>query len=72
MRPLPPERKIGTCEDAGLTWTETDRYGQPLTYTTPADLRRLKVPADLTPWNAAILAFIRALPEDTRVILFWC
>jgi hypothetical protein len=72
VRPLPPGLRVGTYEDTGLTWTESDRYGKPLTFTTPSDLRRMEVPADLDPWNRAILAFIMALPEDTRIVLVWC
>ena len=72
VRPLPPGLKVGTYEEAGLTWTENDRYGHPLTYTTPADLLRLEVPPDLDPWNAAVLAFLMALPPDARLVLFWC
>jgi hypothetical protein len=72
VRPLPPGLCVGHYEDAGLTWTETDRYGQPLTFTTPADLRRMEVPADLDPWNHAVLAFLLALPEEARIVLYWC
>ena len=46
--------------------------GQPLTCTTPADLRRLRLPDDLGEWNRAILSFVLALPPDARVILYWC
>lgn len=72
VRPLPHDLKVGHYEDDGLIWTETDRYGQPLTFTTPADLRRLEVLPGLSPWNAAILAFLLALPQDARIVLFWC
>jgi hypothetical protein len=71
-RPLPPGMRVGAYEDQGLTFTDADRHGQPLTYTTPADLLKLKVPDDLAPWNRAVLAFLLALPVDTRVVLYWC
>jgi len=72
VRPLPPGLKAGTYEDEGLTFVDADRQGQPLTFTTPADLRRLVVPDDLAPWNRAVLAFLLTLPPDARVILYWC
>lgn len=72
VRPLPPGLRVGHYEDGGLVWVETDRNGHRLTYTTPADLRRLEVPADIDPWNRAVLAFIMALPENARLVLFWC
>lgn len=71
-RPLPVGVKVGHHEDAGLEWAEVDRHGQPLTYTTPADLRRLRMPEDLAPWNRAVLAFLLELPDDARIVLYWC
>jgi hypothetical protein len=72
VRPLPPGLKVGSYEDEGLVWVEADRYGSPLTCTTPTDLRNLRLPDDLAPWNAAVLAFLLALPPDARIVLFWC
>ena len=72
VRPLPPGLKAGTYEDDGLVFTEADRQGRPLTFTTPADLRRLDVPPDLGAWNRAVLAFLLALPEEARIVLYWC
>jgi hypothetical protein len=63
---------VGRSEDQGLIFTDVDRRGQPLTYTTPTDLRNLRMPDDLAPWNTAVLAFLLALPSDTRIILYWC
>jgi hypothetical protein len=53
-------------------YTDTDRRGNPLTFTTPTMLRQLRLPEDTSPWNQAILAFLLALPPDARIILFWC
>jgi hypothetical protein len=64
--------KLGHCEDEGLKWSETDRYGNPLTCTTSVDLKRLRVPADVAPWNRAVLAFLLALPPEARIVLYWC
>jgi len=72
VHPIPAGLKLGHHEEQGLKWTDTDRYGKPLTYTTSTDLRRLKLPEDLAPWNEAILAFLRTLPPDKRLILYWC
>jgi hypothetical protein len=72
VRPLPRGLRVGVYEDAGLAWVEMDRYGQPLTFTTPADLRRLEVPGNVGSWNAAVLAFLLALPSGARIVLYWC
>jgi hypothetical protein len=71
-RPLPPGLKVGHHEDEGLRYDEADRHGNPLTFTTPADLRNLRLPGDTSPWNRAVLAFLLALPSDARLVLYWC
>jgi hypothetical protein len=72
VHPLPEGLKVGCYQDDGLTFTATDRSGQSLTFTTPADLVRLLIPEDIAPWNRAVLAFLLALPPDTRIVLYWC
>jgi hypothetical protein len=69
---LPDGLRVGYHEDTGLAYVDSDRYGQRLTCTTPAALRGLRVPDDLAEWNRAILAFLTALPPDTRLVLYWC
>ena len=69
---LPDGLTVGVHEDAGLRFVTTDRYDQPLTCTTPRDLRRLVIPDDTAAWNRAIFAFLLALPPDTRIVLYWC
>lgn len=69
--PLPEGMRVGHYEDVGLVFSTVDRGGQPLTFTTPAALRQLAA-SDLSPWNRAVLAFLIALPEDTRLVLYWC
>jgi hypothetical protein len=72
VQPLPAGLKVGHYEDEGLRFDEVDRHGEHLTCTTPADLRRLRLPDDLSDWNRAVLSFLLALPPDARVILYWC
>jgi hypothetical protein len=72
VSPIPEGLKVGRYEEEGLRFTATDRYGRPLRFTTPADLRQLRVPDDVAPWNRAVLAFLLALPPDARIVLFWC
>ena len=72
VNPLPDGLTVGSYEDEGLRYIDADRNGHHLTFTTPADLRRLVVPDDAAPWNRAVLAFLLALPPDTRLVLLWC
>jgi hypothetical protein len=72
VKPMPAGLKVGHYEEEGVRWDEMDRQGASLTFTTPEDMRRLRIPEDLSPWNTAILAFLRALPLDARIVLYWC
>jgi hypothetical protein len=72
VRALPAGLKVGHYEDEGLRWDGMDRQGRPLTFTTPEELRRLRVPDDLIEWNRAVLAFLLALPPNARIVLYWC
>jgi hypothetical protein len=71
VRPLSDGLTVGNYEDAGLRFIDTDRYGNRLTFTTPAELQQLVIP-DTAPWNRAIFTFLLALPPDTKIILLWC
>ena len=71
-RPLPQGLKAGCYEDEGLIFTDADRAGSPLTFITSADMMRLDLSGEQSRWNGAVLAFLLALPEDARIILYWC
>jgi hypothetical protein len=71
VQPLPDGLKAAYYDEKGLTYRDKDRHGDRLTFTTPGKIRSLKAPDDLSPWNHAVLAFLRALPADSRLILSW-
>lgn len=72
VRRLPSDLKVGCYDDEGLVFRQNDRYGRPLTSLTSAELATLEVPDGTCPWNIAVLAFLRGLPEDVRIVLYWC
>ena len=72
VRQLPHGLKVGCYDDSGLVFTEVDRHNNPLTCTTPWELRQLELPSDIAPWNRAVMAFLLSLPADARIILYWC
>lgn len=72
VQPLPEGLVVGCHEDAGLRYTDVDRGGKRLTFTTPANLRLLTIPDEIAPWNRAILVFLLNLPADTCIVLYWC
>lgn len=72
VQPLPAGLKVGHYEDDGLKFAEKDRYDQELTFTTPEQLQGVREIEEISEWNRAVLAFLFALPPDTKIVLFWC
>ncbi len=48
-----------------------DGQGIPLCYVLAGVLGAVEALAVDSVWNAAVLAFVRALPADTRIVLYW-
>ena len=72
VQPLPEGLKVGHYEDGGIRFDDKDRHGRPLTFTTPQQLKTLRDIEEINEWNRAIVAFLLALPADTKIILYWC
>lgn len=58
-------------DDQGLTDWDTDPYEEPLTFLPAHTIARHLSKAPLRGWDAAVLAFLNALPPATRVVLWW-
>lgn len=58
--------------DEGLEERKEDPYGQPLTFMSAHTIARHLGAAPLRGFDAATLAYVKALPPETRVILWWC
>lgn len=58
--------------DEGLKQFSTDPYDTPLTYVLARDLKVELECADMVGTDAAIRAFVAAMPPDWRVVLWWC
>jgi hypothetical protein len=56
--------------DDGLEKRRDDPYGTPLTYVEACEFNKIDTVC-LNPWNRAVIEFIRSLPEDTPVVLWW-
>ena len=69
--PLPPLTRFTWYSDGGLEDATTDKYGEPLTYATAGELGAIVLPEDVSPRNAAVFAYLRALPAGTPVVLWW-
>jgi len=69
--PIPPQMWVIMYDDEGLKSTRTDANGAELTFVYAQELKKLKLPEDVTSRNRAIKAFIDALPNDTPIILYW-
>jgi len=58
--------------DEGIEHRHTDQYGEPLTYMAAHTIARHLGDAKLSKWDAATLAYLQAIPPETRVVLWWC
>jgi hypothetical protein len=70
---LSPETWVVEYNEAEERMMETreDAWGNELTFVYAEDLKRLRMPERISPWNRAIMAFINALPNNTPIILMW-
>ena len=68
----PLRQKIDIYGDDGIESVMDDCYGDPLTYIHADTMAKLleEMPSEI-PWDIAVLAFVKALPKDTRIVLWW-
>jgi hypothetical protein len=73
--PTPPEwTKIQVYGDDGIEVMTTDAYGNPLTFLYAReffDTGAWPWMTESSDWNVAVREFVRALPRETPVILWW-
>lgn len=60
------------CRDDESMWKTGDAYGEPLCWCYASEFSKIALRSDTDPYNAAILAFLKALPDKIRVLLYWC
>ena len=58
-------------EDEGVELRKEDPYGDPLKFMSAHSLIRYLNKAPLSGWDLATLAFLKALPPEARVVLWW-
>jgi hypothetical protein len=69
---LPPKMQIDLGDDgSGVRYTREDPYGGKIVWVPAKQLKTLVMPADTTPSNHAIKAYIDELVDDTPVIMMW-
>lgn len=70
--PLPPNLFVELYEEDGTKKTRENPYGEEMVYSFAEEMSRINLPKDRTlSRNNAIMAYIRALPKDTPIILEW-
>lgn len=75
VKPLPLPVKLWVHLykiDGCYAQTRKDEYGKDLTYLYAEEFKKIQLPADASPMNVAIKAYIDALPNDLPIILWWC
>jgi hypothetical protein len=68
---IPPQLWVEIYEDEGLNRTRTNNYDNGLTFVYAYELKKLKLSKNVSAINRAIMAFVRKLPDDTPIILWW-
>lgn len=58
--------------DEGIESIDENKYGEKLTYCLAKEFNKIDIKKlDTGEWNKAIIQMVRALPEDTPIILYW-
>lgn len=69
-RKLPEDKNIVLRERSG-EMIDSNPYGERITYLFPKDFKNMFLPKGYHKWDKAVLSFVRKLPEDTPILLFW-
>ncbi len=66
------ETRVYRGGDDDPLYAPVDTYGYPLTWVSAGLLAQVDEGSLLDHDNRAALAYVRAMPPDTSVVLFWC
>lgn len=70
--PLEDDTRFQWYGDEGLEDVREDPYGSPLRWCFAKDLSKIRLSVeDLSAWNRGVVAFVRSLPPDTKIVLWW-
>jgi len=70
-RRFPKHTRLVIFEDEGPTLVNQDGMGNPLSYFLAGDFKGKKLPKNASPINRAAIAYLRELPKDFPVVLYW-
>ena len=68
---IPSTKRVQLYKDHGVSNTTEDAYGELLRYAEAGELAKCSLSKNASPWNRAAWEFIRNLPPETPVILWW-
>lgn len=58
-------------EERGLCTTKDDSYGEPLTWIESKAFGSVPIVTEYSNWNRAVITFLKMLPRDIAVVLWW-
>jgi len=67
---IPQGKRVHWYGDDGLKTITEDPYGCGLTYVDAREFANVE-PGETGDWNKAVLAFLKALPPETPIVLWW-
>ncbi len=57
--------------DTGLREVSENPHHTPISYTNSREIRKINLPEDISARNKAAIIYLRQLPKDTPLILYW-
>jgi hypothetical protein len=67
---VPARYRVTKYDDDGLKDVTETPYGDPIMFVRASEFRRLQY-EPVSEWNRAVLAFLRAAPPETPIVLWW-
>jgi hypothetical protein len=69
--PIPTDIKVDWYSDDGVQRIKEDAYGNLLRFVRAGEFNKIEL-KKTSQWNKAVFSFLRQIPPDTPVVLYWC
>ena len=70
-KPLPDSVTLTVYGDDGVYDAKEDPYGDSLTWIESKSFGAVPIVTEFSSWNSAVITFLKMLPRDTAVVLWW-
>lgn len=70
-KPIPNGTTLSIYGDKGLYDATNDPYGDALTWIEAQAFGSISIVTEYSHWNSAVVTFLKMLPPNTAVVLWW-